>query len=113
MPEGRNLECGLCRGKTGVSRIHSPLIAYSDTRLEMTYPTPKDIEQTLQALRERSEAVKGNPELAREFLERLEERPLSKQPELTPLQRSERLLHSNGGDMEAESGPVTAKKARQ
>ena len=62
----------------------------------MTYPTQEDIDQTLAALRQRSEAVKGNPDLAREHLKCLEDRPLAEQPALTPLQRSERLLNGIG-----------------
>ena len=58
----------------------------------MTSPTQEEIEGTIEALRESSEKIKGNPELARKVLESIEHRVLTTQPELTPKQRSEQLM---------------------
>ena len=72
----------------------------------MIYPTQEDIQQTLEAFRQRSQRVRNNPNLAREYLKSLEDRPLTTQPELTPRERSERVLSgstngANGGGNEA------------
>ncbi len=62
----------------------------------MTFPSKEEIEATIEALRQTAERAKGDPEYAREVLKCLEDRPLSTQPELTPLERSERYMESLG-----------------
>ena len=58
----------------------------------MTLPTKEELRSTIEGLRVTARKAKNDPQFAQEVLECLEERPLSKQPNLTPKQRSDQML---------------------
>ncbi len=70
----------------------------------MTFPTKEEIRSTIEGLEETAKRAKEDPEFAREVLKCLEDRPLTTQPELTPKQRSERLLNGDGKTQDATGG---------
>ena len=60
----------------------------------MILPSKEEIEGTIEALRKKARQVKKNHELAKKVMASIENRILTTQPELSPKQRSERLLKS-------------------
>lgn len=71
----------------------------------MEFPTKKDIEETIESIRQTVQWLKGadpNDPQVQAFVDGLissiDDRPLARQPELTPKQRSQRLFGDNGTD---------------
>jgi hypothetical protein len=64
----------------------------------MELMTQAEVDQSIEAMERLAEEVKVNPQLAEQLLSRLEERPLTEQPPLSPKERYERWLQSSSSN---------------